>query len=134
MKIYWFLFRPQTYGVSCIILHKDKVLLVKHTYGKKLWSTVGGGIKTNESPKQAILREVKEEIGLKLKTVKKVGVIHYEKEYKKDTIHIFLTNSTTTKIKIDYAEIAEANWFPVHQLPKKTSPIFKKLFDLANSQ
>ena len=46
---------------------KDKVLITKRTSGKFLagyWEFPGGKIKTNESPDDAIVREIKEELSL----------------------------------------------------------------------
>jgi 8-oxo-dGTP pyrophosphatase MutT (NUDIX family) len=49
--------------VAGYIFHGDKVLLIHH---KKLdlWLPVGGHIDENETPDQALLREIKEEIGI----------------------------------------------------------------------
>ena len=49
--------------VAGYIFSKDKVLLIHH---KKLdlWLPVGGHIEKNETPDEALLREIKEEIGI----------------------------------------------------------------------
>jgi len=49
--------------VAGYILHEDKVLLIHH---KKLdlWLPVGGHIDDNETPDDALLREIKEEVGM----------------------------------------------------------------------
>lgn len=49
--------------VAGYIMHQNKVLLIHH---KKLdlWLGVGGHIDENETPDQALLREIKEEIGI----------------------------------------------------------------------
>ncbi len=53
-------------GVGAIILRGDQVLLVKRgnepSYGK--WSIPGGLVELGESLKEAVAREVKEEVGL----------------------------------------------------------------------
>ena len=48
------------------IMHQNKVLLIHH---KKLdlWLPVGGHIDENETPDQALLREINEEIGIDVK-------------------------------------------------------------------
>ena len=134
LRVYWFLFRPKTSGVRCVVLNKDKILLVRHTYGSHLWTTVGGGIKANEDLEQAVRREVKEEVGLELGVVKKVGEVQYEEEYKKDTVHVFLSDTLNTDLQPDNAEIVEASWFPVDELPEDVSPRFKKFLALAKNQ
>ncbi|MBI5733812.1 MAG: NUDIX domain-containing protein [Candidatus Kerfeldbacteria bacterium] len=49
--------------VTGYIIHENKVLLIHH---KKLnlWLAVGGHIDENETPDQALLREIKEEVGI----------------------------------------------------------------------
>ena len=49
--------------VAGYIINEDKILLIHH---KKLdlWLPVGGHIEENETPDDALLREIKEEVGL----------------------------------------------------------------------
>lgn len=58
------------FTASALILHDRRVLLVKH---KKLgvWLYPGGHIEPNETPEEALIREVKEETGLNIKIVAK---------------------------------------------------------------
>ena len=49
--------------VSGYIFHNDKVLLIHHAKLDK-WLPVGGHIDENETPDQALRREVKEETNL----------------------------------------------------------------------
>lgn len=51
--------------VAGYIIHQNKVLLIHH---KKLdlWLPVGGHIDENETPDQALLREIREEIGMEV--------------------------------------------------------------------
>jgi len=51
------------------------------------WSLFGGGIKRGESPKQAVIREVKEELGFKLDKSKLK--ILFKKESKKNRRFVF---------------------------------------------
>jgi len=57
--------RPMV-GVGAIIFRKDSVLLVQRgrqpAYGK--WSLPGGLVEAGESLKEAVMREVREEVGL----------------------------------------------------------------------
>jgi 8-oxo-dGTP diphosphatase len=51
------------FTVEAFIVHENKVLLRKHDK-YKLWLSVGGHIELDEDPIEAIIREVKEEVGL----------------------------------------------------------------------
>jgi 8-oxo-dGTP diphosphatase len=51
--------------VAGLIVHKNALLMVKHVKnGKSYWMLPGGGIKIGESIKEALQRELKEEINL----------------------------------------------------------------------
>ena len=54
--------------VAGYIFNKNKVLLIHH---KKLdlWLPVGGHIQKNETPDDALLREIKEEVGLEAEII-----------------------------------------------------------------
>ncbi len=65
-KIYCFLFRPIRIGVRMVMIQRDEVLLIRHTYLNG-WYMPGGGIKRNETLEQAARREAHEETGAELK-------------------------------------------------------------------
>ena len=61
-------------GALVLIFNKNQqLLIVKPTY-KEGWSIPGGGVDDNESPKTAAVREIKEELGLNLKSIILIGV------------------------------------------------------------
>ena len=106
-------FRPKTRGVKTIVLCKNEILLIKNTYGDMLWTLPGGGIKKKENLAEAARREVKEEVGIKLRDVKKIGVF----VDKKDTKHIFVSRVENKNHKIDKKEVKTAEWFDIHKIP-----------------
>ena len=56
------------FTTSACIVDDDKVLLIYHKK-HKLWLPVGGHIEENETPVQALKREVKEEAGLDIEII-----------------------------------------------------------------
>ena len=62
-------------GANAIITCNDKLLLEKRR-DCDMWGLVGGGVKRQETPLQAIAREIKEELGLRIpiEKFKKLGV------------------------------------------------------------
>jgi len=53
-------------NVAAIIINKDKkVLMCEHIWIDNAWQFPQGGIEKKEDPKDSILREIEEEIGLK---------------------------------------------------------------------
>ncbi|MBI2085001.1 MAG: NUDIX domain-containing protein [Candidatus Aenigmarchaeota archaeon] len=62
-----------------------KFILLRRRYGKNWWEFPKGGVELGETVKQAAIREVSEETGLKrLKVVKRINgaiIYNYPKEY-----------------------------------------------------
>ncbi len=56
------------FTVEVFVVYKNKVLLRKHDK-YKIWLSVGGHIELDEDPIQAVIREVKEEVGLDVNIV-----------------------------------------------------------------
>ena len=64
MKLGWFVRRPRTFGAHALALTLErKVILVKLRYAPG-WRLPGGGRGEQENPRDAVLRELREEIGM----------------------------------------------------------------------
>ncbi|WDE96996.1 NUDIX domain-containing protein [Lentisphaera profundi] len=94
------------YTCAVFILKQDKVLLIKH---KKLqrWLPPGGCIESHETPDQAAIREVKEEVGIdiellgdKLNEHPSINIIH-------PPIHIQVENNPHGLNNIDFIYYAK---------------------------
>ncbi|MBU1111767.1 MAG: NUDIX domain-containing protein [archaeon] len=59
--------------IAGYIIHQNKVLLIHHRK-LNLWLPVGGHIDENETPNQALLREIKEEIGIDVEILNKSNI------------------------------------------------------------
>jgi len=60
---------------SVYIVHDSKVLLVNHPrYGK--WIPIGGHVELDETPEDALYREIEEETGLKVKILNNEPVLN----------------------------------------------------------
>jgi 8-oxo-dGTP pyrophosphatase MutT (NUDIX family) len=123
-RIYWFIFRPNTYGVKIIAVSAGKVLLVKNRYDK-YWYLPGGGIKKGENSLQCARREGKEECGIVLENLKVLAEYTNIAEYKKDQITLLfgdISGQNTQK----GLEIDELGFFDMNFLPENTSSATKR--------
>jgi 8-oxo-dGTP pyrophosphatase MutT (NUDIX family) len=64
MKAGWFVRRPRTFGAHALALTPErKLILVRLRYAPG-WRLPGGGRTADEDPRDAVLRELREEIGM----------------------------------------------------------------------
>jgi ADP-ribose pyrophosphatase YjhB (NUDIX family) len=64
MSLGWLVRRPRTFGAHALALTPEgKLILVKLRYAPG-WRLPGGGRRQSEDPRDAVLRELREEIGM----------------------------------------------------------------------
>ncbi len=106
-------------GVKCVLTHRGRVLLVRHTYGKRrTWYMPGGGVHRRESPLRAAEREMREELGLDGLNWRELTT----REMRLDRMSVRLTClhaelPDPASVRADPVEIAQVGWFAPHALP-----------------
>jgi 8-oxo-dGTP pyrophosphatase MutT (NUDIX family) len=65
LRGWWFLRRPDHRGALVAVWVRDRVLMLRLSYRRDM-CLPGGGIERGETPEQAALRELREEVGLVL--------------------------------------------------------------------
>jgi len=69
-------------NVGIILCNSDRQVLWARRCGQEAWQFPQGGIKDNETPEQALYRELREEIGLNREDVVVVGRTRHWLQYK----------------------------------------------------
>lgn len=66
--------------VAAIIIENDKVFATQRGYGefKDGWEFPGGKIEPDETPQEAILREIKEELDTEIEVIKLLDTVEYD--------------------------------------------------------
>lgn len=115
-----------TLGARAIIINQNnQVLLVKHTY-QPHWYIPGGGVKKGESTKAALLRELKEEVGLiTLEDPTLFGIYHHLYLKVNDYPVVYVVKKFSLA-KTFSPEIEDTGWFDYTALPEMTSPGTKR--------
>ena len=129
--MYWRVCTPTHIGVKVLVVHKDKVLFVQHSYGQQEWTLPGGKVKRKELVEDAAKREVQEEVGIELPTVIEKGSFLYDGEGKKVTIFVFTGEVEDLYYKIDNFEIQNASWEDIDSLTRTQSPVTRRCFEIA---
>ena len=123
-----------------VINDKGNILLQKRSANKKLWPnmwdvTVGGHVDAGEFGRQALIREVKEELGIEIKdddikyligstsTNEQGDIInkHYNECY------LITKNINVSDIKIQKEEVSEVKYFSKDELLKRISNNYEGL-------
>ena len=94
------------------------VLLIHQTSGKQLWSLPGGKVRSAEPLKEALRRELKEEIGLTVVSAKVIDL--FDRPQRCGLAVLFLTKLKKGRLKLGAREIKGAAF--VAKLPSKTTP------------
>ena len=122
-------------GVGLIILNGSKVLMSKrrNAHGSGSFAGPGGNLHYMESPKEAALRELKEECGISLKISdpKLLCVVHWE-EFK--PIHYigfgFIANYIDGEAEITEPEKFESwDWYELNDLPHPLFGVMQSYID-----
>jgi 8-oxo-dGTP diphosphatase len=112
--------------VTAIIeFSNNKILLVKRgtVVFKGFWALPGGRVDAGETVEEAVVREVEEETGLQVKTVRKMG--EYHETGVQDGIEYdyhpacFLVKPVGGEIARQEKEIEEIKLFDLEEIPKK---------------
>lgn len=111
-----------TLGSRAIVLNsKNQVLLVKHTY-QPHWYIPGGGVKKRESAKKAVLRELKEEVGLTVIGEPELFGIYCHTYLGVSDYPIIYIVKNYSLTNVYSPEIEQIGWFDYTNLPNMTSP------------
>jgi 8-oxo-dGTP pyrophosphatase MutT (NUDIX family) len=116
-----------TLGARALVFNRDgQVLLVKHTY-EPHWYLPGGGVKKGESPKAAVIRELKEETGLIVAPYEPVlfGIYYHTYLDVNDYPVIYIVKNYTC-MPARSGEIEQMKWFHYDELPEMVSPGTKR--------
>ena len=115
--VYWFVFRPQTKGAYVAVWVQDQLLLICNSY-KSGFTFPAGGLKKGETPLQAAVRELREEVGIVAKSTDLYLVAEFQtrSEFKLDTSSVYeLRLPTVPSIHLDQREVVAYNWVTFQQ-------------------
>jgi ADP-ribose pyrophosphatase YjhB (NUDIX family) len=127
-------------GVRGAVFRDDRILLVRETADDHRWSLPGGWADVNESPSEAVAREVREESGLVVRAYKLAAVWDRDR-HPHELVHPFHIWKLFFLCEIiggqpqSGLETSEVAFFAEHELPAELStsrvllPQLKRMFE-----
>ncbi|MFV8783063.1 NAD(+) diphosphatase [Microbulbifer sp. SA54] len=107
--------------VIMLLTRGDECLLAQHAHHRHpMFTALAGFIEPGESAEQALIREVREEVGLEVGALRYVGSQSWP--FPGQLMIGFLAEVTGGELRPDPAEISDARWFPRVNLPEAIPP------------
>ena len=109
-------------AIIVAIRKNDELLMAKHSYHDNIrYALIAGFVEPGESIEEAVHREVKEEVGIKIKNLK------YQKSqswpFPNSLMLAFSAEYDSGDIKVDGDEILKAKWFKKDEITRYDSDI-----------
>jgi 8-oxo-dGTP pyrophosphatase MutT (NUDIX family) len=111
-------------GAACAIYdNRGRILLVRHTYGRKNWELPGGGGLPGEAPTDTARRELMEETGLELDLDRLTGVYFESDTEEWPVLHfVFRAHWVAGLAPVASSpEIGDVGYWPLDALPTPIS-------------
>ena len=116
---WWRARRPRRSSVVAVVFDdRERVLLVRHSYGPPAWSLPGGGMDRGERPEEAAVREIREELDCGLTGLTAVDASEERIAGSLDLQHIFTARLVGEPVP-DMREIVAVGLFEPGDLPEQ---------------
>jgi 8-oxo-dGTP pyrophosphatase MutT (NUDIX family) len=134
LSIGWFVIRPRTLGVRAVaITPGGAVVLLRHSYARG-WYLPGGGVDRGEDGVAAVLRELREEIGMEAhETIRPLTSFDHRPNYRRDHVDVFVVEGVRYSWR-QSLEIEEVATFDPEALPPDTTAKTRAAIDLWREQ
>jgi 8-oxo-dGTP pyrophosphatase MutT (NUDIX family) len=101
---------PHGHGVKGLVHNGGDVLFVRHSYGPHEWEMPGGGQHRHEEPREAVARELREELGIVASRPVTLGSVNGPNQYRNNVVTFFSVEVEERRLAPDGVEIAEVRW------------------------
>lgn len=130
LKLAWFVRRPRTFGAHALAFTPEgKVILVKLRYATG-WRLPGGGRSEGEDPSDAVLRELREEIGMTAHGhVRRACDLEETTDFKRDLASLLIVQDVRYRPPRWSWEVERIIEAPIDELPADTAPVARDWID-----
>ncbi len=107
-------------SVKAVVIHEKKVVLLKNERDE--WELPGGKLELGEDPQACVVREVEEELGIRVVVSRILDSWQYHIREGRDVVIItYACRCSTTEITKS-SEHKESRWFPLESVPGLRMP------------
>jgi 8-oxo-dGTP diphosphatase len=119
---------------AVIVAPTGKVLICRNHHDAHTWDLPGGTMNAGEHPRDALVREVKEEFGVTISIERVLAVDHFIKPATGQQVVVVICAATVPEelehFSLDATEIAEARWIGAEALAlMQLFPAYQKVLE-----
>ncbi len=105
----------------CIIHQHPRVLLgmKKRGFGEGRWNGFGGKVSAEETIEEAAKREMREEAGIEVEKMDKVGILQFEFKGDPEILQVHIFKADDFLGKPEESEEMRPQWFNIDEIPFK---------------
>jgi 8-oxo-dGTP diphosphatase/2-hydroxy-dATP diphosphatase len=106
--------------LTLVIVHKDSQVLLgmkKRGFGEGRWNGFGGKVESGETIEEGARREMREEAGVEVGDLTKVGILDFEFEGDPQVLEVHIFGANTFTGTPTEGEEMRPEWFPVDAIP-----------------
>lgn len=129
LRLWSLLLRPHTRGVKCLVCTGDEILLVRHSYGRRVWDLPGGFVRRDEPYDAAARRELHEELALGEGPLTDLGELERDHLGRHERIRIFRLDIPARAGEIQGFELLRIAWFARDDLPDRRAKLVDEILD-----
>ena len=110
---------------QCIIVRENRILMMKHRMDDvEWWCLPGGGIEKNESPEEAVIRELQEECNVTGKVIRMISQNNYSNDNQDYTFYIDIDEQEPSmgydpEYKNKQYIIVDMKWLTLREIPER---------------
>ncbi|XP_053973701.1 oxidized purine nucleoside triphosphate hydrolase-like isoform X1 [Hylaeus anthracinus] len=107
---------------SLVFVRKTTEILLglkKRGFGEGKWNGFGGKVEAGETILQGAIRELKEECGLSVKDLKKIGLLEFEFEGNEILLEVHVFETYQYHGKVIESEEMQPKWYSLKDIPFK---------------
>lgn len=112
--------KPPTLVTAGVIFNEGKVLIAQRKKGDRLagkWEFPGGKVEPKEKPKDCLIRELKEELGIEVEVIDIFHAFIYQYPWGKMQFIAYLARLTPASREPEAIECEDYRWVPIKDLP-----------------